>query len=110
VHPFELPRGPVSPSPAVDDRRAAFDEFLVGYADREAVLDEARRLQANAGGGILKPTIVVDGRVVGTWKRRLVRGGVVFSPATFAPLAKPNAEAVARALQRYEEFLGVCKG
>jgi hypothetical protein len=44
-----------------------------------------------------RPTIVVDGRVVGTWKRRLVRGGPVFSPDTFAPLAKPNAEAVARA-------------
>jgi hypothetical protein len=85
----------------------AFDELLVGYADRGAVLDEARRLRVNAGGGILKPTIVVDGQVVGTWKRRLARGGVIFSPSTFAPLAKPHAEAVARALRRYEAFLGV---
>jgi hypothetical protein len=85
----------------------AFDEFLVGYTDRGAVVDESRRLDVNAGGGILKPTLVVDGLVVGTWKRSLARGRVVFSPAPFAPLGKPSARAVARALQRYADFLGL---
>jgi hypothetical protein len=85
----------------------AFDEFLVGYADRSAAVDRAHMIRVNAGGGILKPTIVVDGRIVGTWKRRLGRHEVVFLPALFTPLSKTNKEAVARALRRYAEFLGV---
>jgi hypothetical protein len=104
---------PPSPRPARGLRRPhahllpAFDEFLVGYADRSAVLEPTRKLRVNDGGGILKPTIVVDGRVVGTWKRSLARGRVLFSPAPFAPLGKPEAQAVASALGRYADFLGI---
>jgi hypothetical protein len=61
----------------------------------------------NAGGGILKPTIVVDGRIVGTWKRRLARGGVVFSPSLFTALSKARARALTLAVRRYAAFLGI---
>jgi hypothetical protein len=85
----------------------AFDEFLVGYTDRSAALEVARAVRVNRGGGILHPTIVVDGRVVGTWKRRLARGEVVFAPDCFEALSAPKARAVSRALERYGEFLGL---
>jgi winged helix DNA-binding protein len=101
---------PAAPSPAPRSRAyllPAFDEFVVAYADRSAALEPARMKQVNAGGGILKPTIVVDGRIVGTWKRRLARAEVVFSPAMFATLSQSKMRAVALALRRYAEFLGV---
>jgi hypothetical protein len=85
----------------------AFDEFLVGYTDRSAVVEPARMIHVNAGGGILNPTIVVDGRVVGTWKRRLARRKVVFLPALFGGLTEAKAQAVTAALRRYAAFLGV---
>jgi hypothetical protein len=85
----------------------AFDEFLVGYTDRSAALAAVHTTRVNAGGGILNPTIVVDRRIVGTWKRRLGRGEVVFSPTLFVPLAPAKARAVAIALRRYAGFLGV---
>ena len=85
----------------------AFDELLVGYADRRAFVDESRTRQVNTGGGILKPTLVVDGRVVGTWKRTLARGRVVFSPTPLAPLGRRSMQEIARALRRYAAFLGV---
>ena len=85
----------------------AFDEFMVGYADRSAALEPGHKTYLNAGGGILNPIVVVDGRVVGTWKRRLVRGEVLFSSAPFAALGKSKTQAVAVAVQRYAEFLGV---
>lgn len=45
-----------------------FDPWLLGYASRELVLDakHARRIQA--GGGFVNPAVLVDGRVVGTWR------------------------------------------
>ncbi|GAB3462323.1 crosslink repair DNA glycosylase YcaQ family protein [Kineococcus endophyticus] len=47
-----------------------FDEFLLGYADRSAVLalDHASRV-APGGNGVFRGTVVVGGRVVGTWTR-----------------------------------------
>jgi hypothetical protein len=47
-----------------------FDPYLLGYADRDLVLDRhfARRIQA--GGGFVQPAVLVDGRVVGTWRRQ----------------------------------------
>jgi hypothetical protein len=83
----------------------AFDEFLVGYADRTAAIDPSHMLQVNAGGGILNPVIVVDGRVVGTWKRRIERRELVFAPAPFAELSESQTLAVELALRRYARFL-----
>ena len=50
----------------------AFDSYLMGYRGRDAFLDPAHRSDVGAG-GILYPTIVVDGVIVGTW--RLDRSG-----------------------------------
>jgi hypothetical protein len=45
----------------------AFDAYLLGYRSRDLLLPAriARRVQA--GGGIIHPTVVVDGLVSGTW-------------------------------------------
>lgn len=46
-----------------------FDEFLLGYRDRRAVLPAqfADRI-VPGGNGVFRPTVVSDGQVVGTWK------------------------------------------
>jgi hypothetical protein len=46
-----------------------FDTYLLGYRDRSLALapDDAPKIQT--GGGFLTPHVVLDGRVVGTWKR-----------------------------------------
>jgi hypothetical protein len=85
----------------------AFDEFLVGYADRSAALDPEHAKKVNRGGGILNPAVLVDGRILGTWRRRLVRGGVRFAPELFAELGPAKARAVSRAFARYAAFLGL---
>jgi hypothetical protein len=68
--------------PATPDRLAAcraeargvfllpgFDEFVLGYGDRGAVLDAefADRI-VPGGNGMFRPTVVSDGRIVGTWR------------------------------------------
>jgi hypothetical protein len=105
-----VPLVPPATPPAPRDQAhllPSFDEFLVGYADRSAALDEANKRRVNAGGGILSPTIVAAGRVVGTWRRTLTRGAVCVEPALFAPLARPKARAFAAAVRRYADFLGL---
>ncbi|MFT3839901.1 MAG: winged helix DNA-binding domain-containing protein [Myxococcaceae bacterium] len=81
----------------------AFDEFLVAYTDRSAALDVAHKLLVNDGGGILNPTVVVDARVVGTWKRTLTSKAVRVKTKFFA---KAVAEKKTRpAFERYAGFL-----
>ncbi len=49
---------------------AAFDEYFLGYADRSAVCDPRHHDRVIPGGnGVFQPVLVVDGRVIGTWRR-----------------------------------------
>jgi len=49
---------------------AGFDEYYLGYADRSPVCDPRFGDRVIPGGnGVFQPTLVLDGRVVGTWKR-----------------------------------------
>jgi hypothetical protein len=46
-----------------------FDEFVLGYADRTAMLPAGFLDRLIPGGnGVFQPTIVADGQIVGTWK------------------------------------------
>jgi hypothetical protein len=46
-----------------------FDEYLLGYADRSAVLPPEFAARIVPGGnGVFRPTVVRDGQVVGTWR------------------------------------------
>jgi hypothetical protein len=48
----------------------AFDEFLVSYKDRSASLEQIHAQHYNPGAnGMLSPIIVIDGQVIGTWRR-----------------------------------------
>jgi hypothetical protein len=81
-----------------------FDEYIIAYRDRSAVLDPAHG-RAMSSNGIFYPTLVLDGQVVGTWKRTLKKGDVVITLSPFAPLKKKDRQAFAAAAERYGAFL-----
>jgi hypothetical protein len=58
--------GRVEPVPAVR-LLPMFDNYLLGYRDRTALLEPARHPQVYVG-GIIKATVVSDGRVIGIWR------------------------------------------
>lgn len=60
--------GPPEPSGVV--LVPGFDEIVLGYQDRELVADaEALRTVVPFTNGIFRPAILLDGRLVGTWRR-----------------------------------------
>lgn len=103
-----------SPHPRVSRERAyllpAWDEFTVAYRDRGDILDSRYALRVNAGGGVLKPVIVLRGRVVGTWQRTLGKQGVVVTPTFFEKVDAADRAAVETAVGSYATFLGVADG
>jgi DNA glycosylase AlkZ-like len=85
----------------------AFDEYLLGYKDRAAVLavDDALRVVPGKN-GVFFPTIVVGGRVVGTWKRKLRKNSVDITLSSFAHLDDPDERAI-EAARSYSDFVGL---
>jgi len=81
----------------------AFDEYLLGYQDRRAVLDDEHFERIVPGGnGIFQPTIVARGRVVGTWRRPGGDGRVDLQP--FVPLTATQEQSAGRAAEAYRRF------
>jgi len=83
----------------------AFDEYLVGYCDRRDVLHADHVRAINAGGGLLAPCIVVDGTVVGVWRRTIGRSGIAIELRPLEPWARGVRSAVAEAAERYAAFV-----
>ena len=85
----------------------AYDEYTVAYKDRGAVLDPVHAKRPDSGSGIFHPTMILDGQVVGTWKRALEKRSVAITLRPFDPLKKTGRNAFAKAARRYGEFLGL---
>jgi hypothetical protein len=84
-----------------------FDEFLLGYKDRSAVLAAEHAQKVVPGNnGIVLAMIVVSGQIVGTWKRRLKKKAVEVTLLPFAPLG-PAEDQVLAAAQAYADFVGL---
>lgn len=99
---------------STDERRAAralyllpgFDEYLLGYSDRSIALDLSHAQKVVPGNnGVFFPTIVLRGRVVGTWRSAATRTGLAVTPRTFAALKPSEARAFTAAAKRYEQFV-----
>jgi hypothetical protein len=74
-----------------------FDEFVLGYGERGAFLDPAFADRIVPGGnGMFRPTVVHDGRIVGTWQwtGRGAKRTVTATP--FTEFGTEVAEAVPR--------------
>ncbi|CAN5128914.1 winged helix DNA-binding domain-containing protein [soil metagenome] len=84
-----------------------FDEYLLGYQDRSAALAPEHSQQIVPGNnGMFLPTIVVDGEVVGTWKRTEGVKKIIVDVIPFTTLTKKAGAGFARDMKRYGEFTG----
>lgn len=84
----------------------AFDELVIGYRDRTAQLaaaDEARVVPG--GNGVFSAVLVLDGRVVGTWRRAPSSQGL--TATAFRPLSSSQVAALSEALGRLAAFEGL---
>jgi len=84
-----------------------FDEYTVGYTDRSAIFDMSDAEKFDAPGNVLNPTIVLDGRIVGTWKRTITKDTVHLTPKLFISLTKAETHALVESAKRYAVFLGM---
>ncbi len=97
----------------------AFDEYLVAYADRSAALGnpelqkriehmiKTQKLTVIYSNGIFSPVIVVDGAVVGTWKRKIEKDKVTVTLTPYIKISKDDIKLAKEEVGRYGSFLGI---
>jgi DNA glycosylase AlkZ-like len=73
----------------------AFDGYLLGHRDRSAILDPEHAPRLLSGSWML-PSMVVGGRIAGTWRRTRERGAVAL---VLSPFAGRLPRGAARALR-----------
>jgi hypothetical protein len=79
-----------------------YDEFIMGYKDRSAImpLDNNASLRYDC-------MIVFNGRVIGTWKRNILKNAIDMSFDFFKPLNKHQNKAFEEAVNRFSEFMNL---
>ncbi len=86
----------------------SFDEYLLGYKDRSAVLPiEHAQKVVPGGNGMFLPIIIVHGQVVGTWKRAIKKDHVLLTLLPFQRLDGSTMIALQKPAQEYGAFLGL---
>ncbi len=84
-----------------------YDEYLIAYKDREPVQRRTLGPEAIIAAHIFQHSVVLDGRLVGSWKRTPGATGIHVEVAPFRSLTRTERHAVAKAAEQYSAFLGV---
>lgn len=84
-----------------------WDELLLGYRTREVCLPDEHLARVVPGRNmVFQPTVVADGEVVGTWRRRQAPSGTALEVELFEPASPTRWVAIGRAAAAYGRFLG----
>ncbi|KWX87361.1 hypothetical protein AMQ83_13575, partial [Paenibacillus riograndensis] len=85
-----------------------FDEYILGYNDRSAVLEPEMAPRIVPGNnGVFLPAIAAGGQILGTWKRTVKSKGIELNFSPFEPLEHKWEEKLMQAAERYAAFLGL---
>jgi hypothetical protein len=82
----------------------AFDEFLISYRDRSAVLPPGPYANVVSSNGIFRPVIVSGGQVSGLWKRTMANDDVKIEAWLFGKSARSMRKSIEKAFARYARF------
>jgi hypothetical protein len=83
----------------------AFDEFIISYQDRSAALPFEKHNKAVSNNGIFRPVIVVNGQVMGIWKRTIKKDKVIVETEFFNQPSKATINQIEKATEQYGCFL-----
>ena len=96
---------PVQDAPAVR-LLPAFDTYLLGYRERDLGVSDEFARRVHPGGGIIRPTLMIDGRTAGVWGRKSTRQGIAITVTPFEVLPPEMLAALQEEAADMGRFLG----
>jgi hypothetical protein len=104
---WALGRGRRPPSGSVVRLLPAWDTYLMGYRDRSFLAPGERWPLVMPGGGVLRPSILVDGVAVGLWGSKRVGTKLVVELEPFEKLGAATMKAIAAEVADLGRFEGL---
>ncbi len=83
---------------------APFDEFVVSYKDRSELIEEAHYGKVITKNGIFLPTIMLDGRIIGSWKKSTKKNVPRITLTFFGEMPKKTLSLFQPEVERVEKF------
>lgn len=84
----------------------AFDEYVIAYRDRSALLDKHLSKHVISANGIFYPVIVVNGKVEGLWKRTIQKNKIIVEIKPFGTLRAAVKKEIAASAGEFGKFAG----
>ncbi len=84
-----------------------YDEYIIAYKDRSALGGEKYFEKFISMGNALTGTFIIDGLIVGTWKRIIKKETVEITVSPLRQLRKDEKEAVKAEAEKLGRFLGM---
>lgn len=84
-----------------------FDEYFIAYTDRSDVLEKHYAKQLNQGGGMVSGAVVVNGNMVGGWRRTFEKKSVVITVRMFETISQTQQQAVKQQTEKFGKFLAM---
>lgn len=83
-----------------------FDEYTVAYRDRSAAGTPRANARTFGETTLLGPTVVVDGTIVGSWRRTITRSAIKVELTPWKKLPATAHAKIRKAVARYQTFYG----
>jgi hypothetical protein len=85
-----------------------YDEYTVAYKDRDLLLDEkAAKSLKKVNNLVFTNTVVIDGNVVGVWRRTIKKEKALIEVNALTSLDKSQKEKIEAAAKKYGTFIGL---
>lgn len=84
-----------------------YDEYFIAYKDHSSLVDSSleKALKRNTD-TLMAHIVVLNGKVVGGWRRAIKKDEVVIKTSLLKKLARPELDALAIAAEQYGRFIG----
>lgn len=83
-----------------------YDEYIVSYKDRSSAIEARYLHKSDPRGTIFNHTLIVNGKVMGIWKKEIKKDKLIIYLDPFKPLSKVALSAFNSAAKHYSKFLG----
>lgn len=85
-----------------------YDEYFIGFKDRSAMGDVVKQANLDANNpAFIAHVIILDGQIVGGWRRTLKKDAVIVELNLITNLTKAENQAIMSAIEQYGKFLGL---
>ncbi|MGN6640959.1 MAG: winged helix DNA-binding domain-containing protein [Mucilaginibacter sp.] len=84
-----------------------YDEYIVSYKDRSSAIEAKYLHKSDPRGTIFNHTLIVNGKVMGIWKKEIKKDKLIVRLDPFKPLSKVTLATLNSAAKRYSKFLGL---